>query len=51
MAIKCKSVNVASGSMHKLAKMKDFQLPRLPDAEFLFSSSIFDDLNLHDLLH
>jgi hypothetical protein len=35
--------------MHKLAKMKDFQLPRLPDAEFLFSSCIFDDLDLHGL--
>jgi len=29
------------------AKMKDFQLPRLPDAKLLFSSCIFNDLNLH----
>ncbi len=50
VAIKCKSVNAASGSVQTLAKMKDFQLPRLPDAEFLFSSCIFNDLNLHGLL-
>lgn len=37
VAIKCKSVNAASGSMHKLAKMKDFQLPLLPGVEFVFS--------------
>src|ERR1700722_14239913 len=50
VAIKCKSVNAASGSVQKLAKMKDIQLPFLPGAKFLFSSCIFQNLNLNGLL-
>ena len=50
VAIKCKNVNAASGNVQMLAKMKDFQLLRLQDAEFLFSSCIIHNLNLHGLL-